>query len=124
MDDKKRAKLEEKEAKKRAKFQTKIDKLAPQIQEMDRILDDYYNAFMADGEIDTKEMKQLEKLKKKIAKVESKIASLKAKMGTNNGTISSNTQNEDLAALKDAKIKELKAIKAELEDMLKSFHVS
>ncbi len=43
---------------------------------------------------------------------------------TNNGTTPSNTQNEDLAALKDAKIKELKAIKTELEDILKSFHVS
>lgn len=124
MDDKKRAKLKEKEAKKNTRLQAKIDNIVPQIQKMDGLLDDYYNAFMEDGEIDTKEMKQLEKLKKKIAKIETKIAGLKANMKDSSDNTQSNTQNEDIAALRNTKIKELEAIKTELEGMLMFFKVS
>ena len=110
--------------KERERLQTKIDKIMPQIQEMDQLLDSYYNAFMEDGEIDDKEIKQLEKVKKKITEIEAKIANLKAKMSNTSDNIPSDTQNEGIVALRNAKIKELEAIKIELEDMLKFFEVS
>lgn len=73
MEDKKKAKMEEKAAKKRAKMQAKIDKVASKVTLFRQTLTKYQQAFEADGDIDSKEQKKLAKIQKKIDKVEEKI---------------------------------------------------
>lgn len=122
MEDKKKAKMEEKAAKKRAKMQAKIDKVASKVTLFRQTLNKYQKAFEADGDIDSKEQKKLARLQKKIDKVEGKITSMRAKMGSSSDASVDDFATSDAERVK--KVKELEEIKIELEKMLAFFELA